>query len=637
MAAGGRDDVQVKFGADTKGVEDGAKRTASVIADLTRQVRGFTDSFKALGAGLLTGFSVAGLVKFTQDMADWGDQLQDTAMQLGATTERVSELAYIANASGDSLDSVALGMQRLGRNAAEAASGSQNQADAFNRLGVSVVDAEGKLKSMDQLLLETADSFARHADGPEKVALAMELFGRAGVNMIPILNEGRAGFERLEQVARRTGTVLSAETVAGMVAVQQSAIELKVSFQGLGVALFNVFQPAINGLIKSISGLVQTMTGWVNESYETGGAMRFVALMAAAVTSAIMTMVSAFELLWEVASAVLNSIGQSLGNTARAIGYALQGNFAEAGKAIQDGAGAIVKTWQDAGGKIGGILTSYSENIKEMWNAILNPPAFQVPGTGDNSSGGGLSSFAAPTNFQAQQEQLSKLRSTLTEINGMFKSTFSSIIGGFDKAISGLITGTMSWRDAMLTVVDSLWSTFVGFIEDWVAEWLAAQATMLIASQTKDAAVVASSMAAENAASGNMIIEAIKAIFVSSKQTAAGVTANLAPTMGPLALPAGLAAGAAVAGLASFDKGSWELDRDQVAQVHKGEMIVPAQGGVADQMRSMLSGMGNGGGGKGGGGGPSFDFRNAVILDKAGLAKMVVDTLNKNPSMRGSY
>lgn len=630
--AGGRDDVRVQFGADTRGIEQGTKATQALIAGLAKQVRSINDEFKALGRQMAAAITVAGIQQFIQSMADWGDQLQDTAMQLGATTERVSELAYIANASGDTLDSVAMGMQRLGRNAAEAASGSQNQVDAFNRLGISVTDASGKLKSMDQLLLETADSFSRHADGPEKVALAMELFGRAGVNMIPILNEGRAGFERLEQVAQRTGTVLSAETVAGMVAVQQSAIELKVSFQGLGIALFNVFQPAINGLIKSIAGLVQHITGWVNESYETGGAMRFVALMAAAVTSAIMAMVAAFELLWDVASAVLSSIGQSLSATATAVGYALQGNFAAAGEAIKAGAGTIVKTWEDAGGKIGGVLTNFKDNIKEMWNAVLNPPAFQVPGGGPGM-GTGLPSFASPSNFQAAQERLNQLKQTLGEVKSMFQSTISSIISGFDKAISGLITGTMSWKEAMFTVLDSLWSTFVRFIEDWVAKWLAGELTMMVAHQNANAAKLASDMATEDAAAGKMILEAIKAIFVSSKQTAAGVTANLAPTLGPLALPAGVAAGAAVAGLASFDVGAWNLNRDQVAKVHKGEMIVPARGGMADQMREMLSGLGGGGNG----GGMHFDFSKSTILDKQGLVKILVDTLNKNPSLRGAY
>lgn len=631
--SGPRDDVQVKFGADTQGAEKGMKAVGAGLDQLRGQTKSIADEFRNFGRSMAAALTIAGVTKFTQDMADWGDQLQDTAMQLGVTTERVSELAYIANASGDSLESVSQGMQKLGRNATEAASGSRSQVDAFNRLGVSVTDANGKLKDMDQLLLETADSFSRHADGPEKVALAMELFGRAGVNMIPILNEGRAGFERLQEVAQRTGTVLSGEMVQKMVDVQQAAIELKVSLQGIGIAIFNTLQPALLGVLKSVVELVQHMTGWINESYETGGAMRFLALMAGAVAAAIMTLIAAFELLWDVASAIISNLGQSLSGLALSIGYALSGNFAMAAVASQQSAAAIVKTWQDTGGKIGHVLNSYKDNIKEMWGAIMDPPAFQMPETSGAGGGGRLPSFAAPTNFQAQQEAASKLRQTLSEVNNLFQSTFSNIMGGFDRAVSGLISGTMDWRDALLTVADSLWSTFVKLIENWVVEWLAGEATMLVAHQNANAAKLASDMATENAAAGKMIMDAVQAILVSSKQTAAGVTANLSPTLGPAAIPAGLAAGAAVAGMASFDVGSWNLDRDQVAKVHKGEMIVPARGGIADQVRDMLSG----GGPQGAGGGPSFDFRNATILDKSGLVRMIVKAMNSNTDLRPEY
>ena len=630
--SGGRDDVQVKFGADTRGVEDGAKRTAAAISGLQRQVKTISGEFRAMGAQVAAALTVAGITNFLQDMADWGDQIADAAMQLGVTTERVSELAYIANASGDSLESISKGMERLGYNATKAAAGSETEADAFRRLGVSVTDAEGKVKSMDQLLLETADSFSQHANGAEKVALAIQLFGRAGVNMIPILNEGRAGFERLEAVALRTGTVLSAQTVAGMVAVQQSAIEVKVSFQGIGVAIFNTFQPAILGLLKTISELIQHFTSWINESYATGGAMRYVGMMAAVVVSAIMTLVAAFELLWDVASAVLNSIGIALGSIGKAVAYALAGQWGMVAQSSQDAANSLVKTWSDTGGKVAGVLETYKNNIKEMWDATLNPPLDVVIPSTQGGPGGG-SSFAGPTNFAAQNEQLSRLRQTLGEVNGLFQSTFTSSMGGFDKAISGLITGTMDWRDALLTVADSIWSTFIKLIEDWVVQWLAGEATMLVAHQSANAAKLASDMATENASAGKMIMDAIQAIFVSSKQTAAGVTANLAPTLGPAAIPAGLAAGAAVAGLASFDRGSWELDRDQVARVHKGEMIGPAAGGVADQMRSMLSGMGGGGGG---GGGATINF-NGPVMDKASLARTIAKMFNANPDLRPGY
>ena len=82
-----------------------------------------------------------------------------------------------------------------------------------------------------------------------------------------------------------------------------------------------------------------------------------------------------------------------------------------------------------------------------------------------------------------------------------------------------------------------------------------------------------------------------------------GVSGFLAPVLGPAAVPAGLAAGAAISagarGIAAFDIGAYNVPRTQMALVHQNELIMPAP--EAGAFRSLLSGAAQGGGGSRGG------------------------------------
>lgn len=622
-------DVEVKFGADTHGIESGSKTAAHAVQEFGERLNEVAEKALKFTEIALIGGAVKEVAEkiseFVEGMAELGDVTEDTAAILGVATERIGELEYIAEASGGRLESVAMGMEMLATNSQKAAAGGRDQMDAFNRLGVSLKNADGSTKDLNELLLETADSFSKHADGAEKVALARQLMGRAGAQMIPTLNEGRKGFEDLEAAAKRTGVTLSEQTVKGMMEVHGSLVEVGNAFQGLGVSIFNSFQPAIEAVLQTIAGLIERFSAWISNSYNAGGAMRTLALMTDVVVSAVMALVAAFELLWDIASGIVDTLSQSLGSLGKEMAYILQGDFAKAGEEAKAAADGILNTWKRAGQDMGSVLTGFSDNIKKMWAATLNPPADITVHKGEDKP-----AFGSPTDFNAQKAKIDQLKQTMKEVQSTFENVFGSIIGGFDKAISGLITGTMSWKEAMFDALDGIWSSFIKLIEDWVAKWLAGEATMLVAHQTANAEKVASDQIAGSTSAFDMIGNAIKSIFVSSKQTAAGVTANLSPALGPLAIPAGLAAGATVAGMASFDVGAWNLSRDQVAQVHEGEMIVPAKNGMADQVRSMLSGGGSGGGDT------HYNFMGPV-MDKAGLTKVLADFMTKNPSARPGY
>lgn len=179
-------------------------------------------------------------------------------------------------------------------------------------------------------------------------------------------------------------------------------------------------------------------------------------------------------------------------------------------------------------------------------------------------------------------------------------SATKQIGSAFDSQISGLERGTTSWAQASRNVVASLATDLVKFYVNWGVQDLASLA--------KHAAVNAGLLASDSStqtaataihASGAAAKKAVDATTVAgdAARSAAGAYAAVAgvPLIGPVLAPA--AAAAAYAGtmaFAAFDIGAWNLPQDQLAMVHKNELVMPAA--EAGAFRDMLTNAAQGGG-----------------------------------------
>ena len=148
----------------------------------------------ALGAlvPLATG---AGLAAMAKGAIDAADNMNDLSQKTGVSVESLSKFQQAANASGTSIEGVGAAMIKLNRNLA---TGNAGATQALTALGLSATDASGKLKSTDAIMLEVADKFAKMPDGANKTAAAMALFGKAGADMIPLLNGGSKAISDLK-------------------------------------------------------------------------------------------------------------------------------------------------------------------------------------------------------------------------------------------------------------------------------------------------------------------------------------------------------------------------------------------------------------------------------------------------------
>lgn len=227
--------------------------------NLSDQSDKVAEKFKALAiAAAAIGAGAAGLFYITKATADFADSVKDTSEALGVTTDALQQLRYAATLSGGSVEMLDTALKFLNNSAADASkTGKGPAAEAFNRLGVSARFATGQVKDVETLLLQTADAFAKMRDGPEKAALAMDIFGRDGAKLLPFLRQGSKEIRGLMEEAVQLGLVLDADAIQaaadfndGLDRLKFSAIGLRNAFGSQLIPIFNEFVVGAVDFIK---------------------------------------------------------------------------------------------------------------------------------------------------------------------------------------------------------------------------------------------------------------------------------------------------------------------------------------------------------------------------------------------------
>lgn len=230
--------IVVELLAKTGSFETDTARAGRALKKLEKDAADSARAIKASFVGnLLAGFakdliyelgSVPGrLAAVVTGAIDAADHLNDLAKKTGIAADTLGGIGFAAKQSGGDLDSAAAAAGKLNKSLAEAASGNKQALEAFDLLGVSVKDAAGATKNADVVLAELADKFAGYADGPEKAALALRIFGKAGADIIPLLDEGGAALQaNIDYFKRYSGVTLETARAADQFNDTQTKINL---------------------------------------------------------------------------------------------------------------------------------------------------------------------------------------------------------------------------------------------------------------------------------------------------------------------------------------------------------------------------------------------------------------------------
>jgi hypothetical protein len=372
-------------------------------------------------AGAFAGFQV---LSFAKSVIDTADHINDMSKTLGVAVEDLSRLQYAAEQSGTDLDSLGVGLKKLAKAASEAAGGSKEQKEAFDDIGVAVTDASGKLKPMQQILLEVAEKFSNMEDGAEKAAEAQKIFGKAGADLIPLLNEGAAGVQALMDQADALGITLSTETAQAADEFNDSLNTMKANAIGTARTIVGVLLPALTALSKGLNSIAS-------------GAVF-----------------------------VFQTIGKDIGALSASAVTAVQGDFAKAGKILDMRNADFEAEAQRFADKINGIWegVNISEGIDKQLNTVLSEVKVTAKKIGDTLNNKfkfvGLEDIhinaqkidvspmenfykelddLTQTSTEKQLDQLAKIESALNELQAAHRITAEEAAKRWSEALDSVL------------------------------------------------------------------------------------------------------------------------------------------------------------------------------------------------------
>jgi hypothetical protein len=230
-------------------------------------------SLKGALAGVGAAVSVGGIAAMVKANIDAADSLRDLSQETGVAVETLGGLGFAASQAGGNLESIADAAGKLNKSISGAAGGNKQFGDAFKALNIEIKNANGTLKTADQVLVEIADKFAGYADGPEKAALATRLLGKAGAEQISLLNEGGRALQQNIEFYKRYGGVTQ-ETSDKADAFNDTLGKLNLIGGSFGRTLAAELLPALQAVAEALLRAKENGDGFESWAQRAGGVIK---------------------------------------------------------------------------------------------------------------------------------------------------------------------------------------------------------------------------------------------------------------------------------------------------------------------------------------------------------------------------
>ena len=251
--------VFVELFADDSKLVRGLKAAQKKLAVFGKAVRSIGTKMAGLGAAVVV--PLAGAAKA---FADTGSRLWDMSQRTGASVEALSVLGFAAEQSGVDMESLEAGLRKMQRSIAEAASGSKNAQEALAQLGLTAKDLVGLAPERQFALI--ADRIDKIADPAMKAAAAMDIFGRGGAELLPMMEGGAAGLKNWADQARKLGLVISTQDAKAADALGDALGALLAALKRATFAIGAALAPTLQDLAERFTRGAVIVGRWLDQN-----------------------------------------------------------------------------------------------------------------------------------------------------------------------------------------------------------------------------------------------------------------------------------------------------------------------------------------------------------------------------------
>lgn len=236
------------FGDDSK-----LRKTLAGVKDkLKTFAKGVAVVGAAAGAAVVAGLAAgtAAVFKF----AAAGDAIDKMSGRTGVAADALSQLGFAAEQSGSDIGAVETGIRNMSRQMLQAERGSAEITKTLTDLGISFTDLQGL--SPDKQMEVFADAISRVEDPGKKAAFAMQVFGKSGTQLLPLLNGGAKGIRELRAEADSLGLTIGQEQAASAAAFTDAWNRIKRAMGGAVIQVGASLAPMMTDLATRILPLV---------------------------------------------------------------------------------------------------------------------------------------------------------------------------------------------------------------------------------------------------------------------------------------------------------------------------------------------------------------------------------------------
>lgn len=328
---------------------DSMKQSMNAMGSLDASSLALAGGFAAVATAIVKAEKA--LISMTKEAASNADDLLTLASVTGMTTDSVQELNYMADLTDVSMDRIKDSLKETTNKMQEAAAGTGDAHDAYQRLGVEITNADDSLRSAQDVFYDTIDALGDMKNQAERDALAMDLMSESAQELNPLIDLGGEKMRAYAQEAHDMGYVLDNDALKSLQGVDDAYSRLQKTQEGVKNQLAVEFAP----YLEEFYGDVTTMVKDGGKAIKDSG------------------IVDAFGMMLETVGDILNPMSDLSNNRVPALTKALQP------------LAKVMALMADAAELLKGVINFGTGHISEGWGQMKHALGFGYSsGNGNN-------------------------------------------------------------------------------------------------------------------------------------------------------------------------------------------------------------------------------------------------------------
>ena len=337
----------------------GMKSSMNAMGSLDTSAIAAAGAFAAVAAAIVKVEKT--MISMTKESAAFADNIITLSMQTGQSTQQLQEFAYATELIDVSVDTLQGSLTKLTNNMQDTMNGTGNAKASFEALGVSVTNADGSMRSANDVFYETIDALGQVKNETERDAMSMDIFGRSAQDLNPLIIQGSKTLKAYADEAHNMGYVLDDEALSALGAVDDAYQRLQKTQEGVKNQLSAEFAP----YLEEFYGDVTTMVKDGGKALKDSG------------------IVDAFGMLLETVGDILNPMSDLSNNRVPALTKALQP------------LAKVMALMADAAELLKGVINFSTGHISEGWGQMTHALGFGYSSGNGNNYQNLLDSYTA--------------------------------------------------------------------------------------------------------------------------------------------------------------------------------------------------------------------------------------------------